>query len=137
MKSIIDIILEIKKVKFADFFNLDKKPDFPGVTLDELKQNHEKILSNLKHTKQYYINNNDAIYEEISKINHYILKNKKHITDMENTIDDYNYAYDSLVDLLTEIINKDNIDLTKYSINITESEWRKLTRGRRIDDLMK
>lgn len=137
MKSILDIILQNKKTRFDDFFNLDRKPDYPGITIHDLKSNMEKIIINLKYAKEYHKNDDDAIYDELSKINHYTLKTKKHISELETTIDEYGYAYEALVDLMSEIISKENIDLTKYSCNLTETEWKKLTRGKRIDDLLK
>lgn len=136
-KNILETILQNKRTRFDDFFNLDRKPDYPGTTLDDLKGNYDKILTNLKFAKEYHKNDDDAIYDELSKINHYILRNKKYVDELENTIDDYSSAYEALIDLVSEIIVKENLDLTNYSNDISIEEWRKLTRGKRIDDLLK
>jgi hypothetical protein len=136
MKNILEIILENKRTRFDDFFNLDRKPDYPGVILDDLKKNHDKMITNLKFAKEHHKNDDDSIYEELSKANHYILKNIKYVSELESTLDDYNSAYNDLIGLLTNIIVSEDLDLTKYS-SLSDEEWRKIRRSKRIDDFLK
>lgn len=52
--------------------------------------------------------------------------------------DEYSYykAYTELMDLFIRILEDEKIDISKYSNHITSSEWKIITRKKKIDNLL-
>jgi hypothetical protein len=59
-----------------------------------------------------------------------------YIDELDNIITQWGEAYISLESLLLVILNKENIDLSKYSTNLTESELRSYIRNRKNNSLL-
>lgn len=134
--DLLENILKMKNMRFEDFFNLDRKPQYPSETLKFTKETLAKLNNNLKLVKEYYRTENSLLLESLQKANFNISKNTQQLQSLETTIDEYKAAYESLLDLIQEIISKEELDLRKYSTNLSDEDWRKINRGKRIDNII-
>lgn len=135
-------LLEQKEMKICDFFNLEPIPQ----NIKSLDKS-EKIIKNLRTKIQYSENTiKDALYsceaDYFSDTKNSIIDTKSNIEDLCSYVDEleeivqkHEESYYSLEELLYEILNKENIDLSKYSSNITESELKSFNRIKTIKKL--
>ncbi len=59
-----------------------------------------------------------------------------YVEEFEKIIQQWEYAYESLLSFTTEIINKEKIDLERYSSNITETELKTYRRIIKLNKLL-
>lgn len=139
----IENLIKDKETNFQDFFNLEKLPD----NIKELKKS-----SNLIKDMRYDISDIISDAKDLTKscerdcltkaiktseeMESKVCNMEYYVDELEKVIEHWQYAYDSLLSLTTEIINKEKIDLESYSTNITEKELNAYRRITKINKML-
>ncbi len=139
----IENLIKDKETNFQDFFNLEKLPD----DTKELKKS-TKIIKDMRYDISDIISEakdlvksceRDYLSEAIKsseEIESKVCNMEYYVDELEKVIEHWRYAYDSLLSLTTEIINKEKIDLEYYSTNITEKELNAYRRITKINKML-
>ena len=140
---LIEKLIKEKEITFQKFFNLEEKPednkkfsnpnklirDFRSKIKDALYQTGDIIKS----CDADYLQDAKASASEVDGI---VCDMDYDVDELEKIIQQWEHAYQSLEDLILEILNKEKIDLTNYSNNMTESEVKSYNRIKFIDKLL-
>jgi hypothetical protein len=126
-------ILELTSIQ--EFFNLEQLPEPIDIRkvywdIDEL----HKIINDAQKACDLDMlsDTNDKLSSLRNSASNFYIDTEI----LEKEIIDLKEAYASLLSLLVEMINKEDIDLRNYSANITEEEWKTIKRQTRIGDIL-
>lgn len=140
---LIEKLINDKEITFQKFFDLDEIPEnikklesstklIRGLRykIKDIESDSNDVIKccdrdELSDAQKSAINLNDAV----SDINYYV-------DELEKNIEQWEYAYNDLKKLILDILNSENIDLTKYSNNFSESEQRSYHRIKIINQVL-
>ena len=130
--------LNDKEISLQYFFNLESKPTLD--TFKAFKSIKSDIKSAISESKEIirFCDRDELTNAKYSADN---IKSELYsidcdVEEIEKNYSEWEYAYESIENLLLEIINKENIDLSKYSTNMTEREMISYKRIKTIDKLL-
>lgn len=140
---LIEKLIKDRESNFQDFFNLETLPD----NTKELKK-AAKVIKDFRYDIDDAISESKSVIKSCDKdclddaqksaisLDGIVNNMDGHIEELEKIIQQWEYAYESLLSLTTEIINKEKIDLENYSSNITETELKSYRRIIKLNKLL-
>ncbi len=135
--------LSKKKITFQSFFNLEDIPHnikhLPNTdsVLKDVKYKTKDVMNEMKDI--LYFNQNDMIDNVKSSIrssNSSLEDVLYYIEELEKIIEHWEIAYSSLEELTLEMINKEDIDISNYSVNISDTDLKIYNRIKSIRKLL-